>query len=166
MTISQGFAIADHLSGDASVALDSMTQCIGAVSSTGQCMCSFVVTHFSTFGVGDSDVVATQLPASPRPENDAVNIIGPIVGGVLGGIATISTIAYFIVKMKKGTVQVIEPKTAASENNLKEQQQQRTPANSSATVELQQQFEMQKLDNQQQQQTPVYNHATSHLQQA
>lgn len=140
-------------------------------------MCSFVVTHFSTFGVGDSDIIATKPPASPRAENDTQSIIGPVVGGVVGGIVFISIIAFFVIKMKKGKVQVSEPKTAGHDliaadaggidlpqhlEKLKDlrqqhhdqersqQQQQQKPVYNSATVDLQQQNEMMELDNQQQ----------------
>ena len=136
-------------------------------------MCSFVVKHFSTFGVGDSDVIAIKPPPSPRAENDTLNIIGPVVGGVIGGIVFISIIAFFVAKMKRSKVQAFEPKTTASENVLElqqqqqQQQQQQISELNSATADLQQQIDMRQLGNQQQhQQTPESSSALADLRQA
>jgi hypothetical protein len=131
-------------------------------------MCSFVVKHFSTFGVGDSDVIAIKQPPSPRAENDTQNIIGPVVGGVIGGIVFISIIAFFVAKMKRSKVQALEPKTTASENVLElQQQQQQISELNSATADLQQQIDMRQLGNQQQhQQTPKSSSALADLRQA
>jgi hypothetical protein len=141
-------------------------------------MCSFVVTHFSTFGVGDSDIIATKPPASPRAENDTQSIIGPVVGGVVGGIVLISIIAFFVVKMKSGKVQASEAKTAVHDliaadagdidplqqlekpkvlhqqhidQEKSQQEQQQISVYNSAIAGLKQQKEMMELDNQQQQ---------------
>jgi hypothetical protein len=78
-----------------------MSQCIGSVEN-GTCMCKFVVTHFSTFAVGDSDVLDSASPVlPPPPSQNSPDVIAVVAGGVVGGIAFVIIVAFVIVEMKK-----------------------------------------------------------------
>ena len=66
-------------------------------------MCKFVVTHFSTFTVGDSDVLDAASPAvPPAPSKGSPdNIVAAVAGGVVGGVALVVIVAFVIIKMKQ-----------------------------------------------------------------
>ena len=61
----QGYAVSEGSAGDASSAPDEMSRCSGSVLN-GQCMCSFVVTHFSTFAVAEADAATGPTSVSPN----------------------------------------------------------------------------------------------------
>jgi hypothetical protein len=90
-----------------------MSPCSGLVQN-GQCKCAFVVTHFSTFAVGDA--VSTAVPLDPTnepqsPPSSAPNTpnIAAIAGGIAGGIVLIAMIAFLIMKARKNTVLASSP---------------------------------------------------------
>ena len=96
----QGFAISEANAGSSSTSPDQMSQCIGSVEN-GKCMCKFAVTHFSTFAVGDSDVLDAASPVfPPPPSQSSPDVIAGVAGGVVGGIAFVVIVAFVIVKMK------------------------------------------------------------------
>ena len=93
-----------------------MSPCSGLVQN-GQCKCTFVVTHFSTFAVGDAVSTAkTAVPLDPTnepqsPPSSAPNApnIAAIAGGIAGGIVLIAIIAFLIMKARKNTAPASSP---------------------------------------------------------
>jgi hypothetical protein len=97
----QGFAISEASSGSSSSSPDEMSQCIGSVQN-GKCICTFSVTHFSTFAVGDSDVLhAAKLASSPPPSQSSPDDTAYVAGGAVGGISFFVIVTVVIIKMKK-----------------------------------------------------------------
>jgi hypothetical protein len=80
----QGFAISEASAGISSSSPDEMSQCMGSVQN-GKCMCKFAVTHFSSFTVGDSDVLDAASPAvPPAPSKGSPdNIIAAVAVSIL-----------------------------------------------------------------------------------
>lgn len=90
-----------------------MSPCSGLVQN-GQCKCTFVVTHFSTFAVGDA--VGNAVPLDPTnepqsPPSSAPNApnIAAIAGGIAGAIVLIVVIAFLIMKARKTKVPASSP---------------------------------------------------------
>ena len=97
----QGFAISEISAGNSSSFPDEMSQCIGLVQN-GKCLCKFSVTHFSTFAVGDSDVLqAANLASSPPPSQNSPDVIAYVAGGTVGGIAFVVIITFVLMKIRK-----------------------------------------------------------------
>lgn len=100
-----------------------MSRCSGVVQS-GKCKCSFVVTHFSTFAVGDAVVtdnaIATPVPSSSIPI--APNIAA-IAGGVVGGILLIAIVAYLIMKARNKAGTPVTSESAVQIPKITESQQ-------------------------------------------
>jgi hypothetical protein len=64
--LGQGFAVSDDSAGDSTSTPDEMSSCTGSVR-RGSCVCTFVVTHFSTFAVVEADAsVVAVSPNAPR----------------------------------------------------------------------------------------------------
>ena len=64
--LGQGFAVSDDNAGDSTSTPDEMSSCTGSLRH-GDCVCTFVVTHFSTFAVVEADAGAVAVsPNSPR----------------------------------------------------------------------------------------------------
>ena len=64
--LGQGFAVSDDSAGDSTSTPDEMSSCTGSLRH-GDCVCTFVVTHFSTFAVVEADAGAVAVsPNSPR----------------------------------------------------------------------------------------------------
>ena len=64
--LGQGFAVSDDSAGDSTSTPDEMSSCTGSLRH-GNCVCTFVVTHFSTFAVVEADAGAVAVsPNSPR----------------------------------------------------------------------------------------------------
>ena len=99
-----------------------MSQCIGSVQN-GKCMCKFVVTHFSTFTVGDSIVLETASPAvPPAPSKDSPNnIIAAVAGGVVGGVALVVIVAFVIIKMKQRNAPAAQVQPISNETTQTQQ---------------------------------------------
>ena len=107
-----------------------MSQCIGSVQN-GKCMCKFVVTHFSTFTVGDSIVLETASPVvPPAPSKDSPNnIIAAVAGGVVGGVALVVIVAFVIIKMKQRNSPAAQVQPISNElNEITQTQQISKPA--------------------------------------
>ena len=84
-----------------------MSPCSGLVQN-GQCKCTFVVTHFSTFAVGDAVGDAVPLdptnqpqPQSPPSSASSAPNIAAIAGGIAGGLVLIAIIAFLVMKARK-----------------------------------------------------------------
>ena len=82
-----------------------MSPCSGLVQN-GQCKCAFVVTHFSTFAVGDAVSIAVPLdpthePQSPPSSAPSAPNIAAIAGGIAGGLVLIAIIAFLVMKARK-----------------------------------------------------------------
>jgi hypothetical protein len=95
---------------DPSAVPEVLSSC-SAVAQNGKCKCSFAVTHFSTFAVGE----APQPPidpakSSPETPSETPNI-GAIAGGVVGAIALVVIVAFVIIKMRKRASVQAEEKT-------------------------------------------------------
>ena len=64
--LGQGFAVSDDSAGDSTSTPDEMSPCTGSLRH-GNCVCTFVVTHFSTFAVVEADAGAVAVsPNSPH----------------------------------------------------------------------------------------------------
>lgn len=90
-----------------------MSPCSGLVQN-GQCKCTFVVTHFSTFAVGDAVSIAVPLdptnePQSPPSSAPNAPNIAAIAGGIAGGIVLIAIIAFLIMKARKNLAPTSSP---------------------------------------------------------
>ena len=90
-----------------------MSPCSGLVQN-GQCKCTFVVTHFSTFAVGDAvgDAVPldpTNQPQLPPSSAPSAPNIAAIAGGIAGGLVLIAIISFLVMKARKPTVPASSP---------------------------------------------------------
>jgi hypothetical protein len=92
-----------------------MSPCSGLVQN-GQCKCTFVVTHFSTFAVGDAvgDAVPLDPTNQPQPQSPPSSApsapnIAAIAGGIAGGLVLIAIIAFLVMKARKPTVPASSP---------------------------------------------------------
>ncbi len=57
--------MSEDSAGDAAAAPEELSPCIGSVQN-GQCFCTFVVTHFSTFAVAETKSVSSVVASSPK----------------------------------------------------------------------------------------------------
>jgi hypothetical protein len=82
-----------------------MSPCSGLVQD-GQCKCTFVVTHFSTFAVGDavSGAVSARIPYFPSLSSLSAPDIAAIAGGIAGGIVFVVFSAFLFMKAKMASV--------------------------------------------------------------
>ena len=102
--------MAEDKAGSPSTSPEEMSKCIGSVQN-GQCVCTFVVTHFSIFAVGDPEVLGRAIQITPPASApDEWITIAAIIGGVVGAIAVIGVIANVIIK-------VVNAKTNNTESN-------------------------------------------------
>jgi hypothetical protein len=63
-------------------------------------MCSFTVTHFSTFAVGDAAVI-NPVSSSAVPTSSSSPNIGAIAGGIAGAILLAIVTVFVVMKIKK-----------------------------------------------------------------
>lgn len=57
--------MSEDSAGDAAAAPEELSPCTGSVQN-GQCFCTFVVTHFSTFAVAETQSVPAVVASSPK----------------------------------------------------------------------------------------------------
>ena len=70
--LGQGFAVSDDSAGDSTSTPDEMSSCTGSLRH-GNCVCTFVVTHFSTFAVVEADAGAVAV--SPNSLRSAAAVL-------------------------------------------------------------------------------------------